>query len=392
MKKKKSNWNDLKRNSSRNSRGMNLWGIILTILLLAATIIFIASSYRKSRQEQQTLSQKNQEHWEERVKIKNAQRERLKNYTVYDKLQKEETVRAFVMGDEIAAQRGKEFSNTGWWDLLESNWKREYKVKVEKVDNTAFGTNVFQWLYAYQQMDEDAREYDIAFISLGYNDQQEMTAKQFGQCYEALIRQMKEDNPKCEIVLIIANCISDASFREKIKALSDYYDLVCLDMVKGFKKSALSESELTNDGFYPNNDGYREYYDNIHKLLRDNMEKEKEIKDTLPSQRLNKGSGQFEELELLPLAEMEKESDTTYSYETDAELVGVSYMTESDYGGTFTTYLNGKKVQDYKTDSFESSDQAGIIGNSLKGTNSVKLKVAEKDTGFVTIYGLIVSK
>lgn len=392
MKTHKSNWQDLKRNSMHDKSVAKRMGIVLTVILVAATVVFIIGAGWKSKEEQQVLSQKNKEHWEERIKVKNDQRERLRNYTVYDKLQKEETIRALVMGDEIAAQRGKEFSNTGWWDLLESNWKREYKVKVQKLDHTAYGTNVFQWLYAYQEMDDDAKEYDIAFLSLGYNDQQELTAKQFGQCYETLIRQMKEDNPKCEIVLMIPNCMKKSEFISQIKDLSKYYNLVCLDMVKGFKKSALSESELTNDGFYPNNDGYREYYDGIHQLLKDNMENEKEIKDVLPSDRLNKGSGQFEQLKLIPLSEMEEESDTTYSYEVTSEVVGVSYMTESDYGGTFTTYLNGKKVRDYKTDSFDSNDQAGIIGSSLKGSNSVKLKVAEKDTGFVTIYGLIVSE
>ena len=54
--------------------------------------------------------------------------------------------------------------------------------------------------------------------------------------------------------------------------------------------------------------------------------------------------------------------------------------------------MNDEKIQDYKTDSFDSSDHAGIIGNSLEGTNNIKVEIAEKDTGFVTIYGLIVSE
>ena len=387
----KRDWNDYSKELGRRELQLKRLAKSLTVVLLVVLVIFTLAAIWRTKQDSTVLSEKNQEHWEERIEEQNAQRERLKNYTVYDKLKREEDLRVFVMGDEIAAQRGKEYSNSGWYDLLESAWKREYKIQVTKIDNTAYGTNVLQWLYEYQQMDKSAKKYDIAFLSLGYNDQQEMKAEQFGQCYEALIRQMKKDNPKCEIVLMIANCMKETEFIDKIKELCDYYDLVCLDMVKGFQKAALSESELTSDGFYPNNDGYREYYDNISTLIKKNLEDKKEISGVLPDWLDEEGS-QFNHLVLVPIAEMEKESDTTYKYETASRMVGVSYMTESDYGGTFTTYLNNEKVQDYETDSFESSDQAGLIGSSLKGSNRVKLKIAERDTGFVTLYGLIVNE
>ena len=327
-----SRWKKFKRSIGNGNTAARRIAIIVTIVLLAIMAVLMYHSEQNRKEEQELLLQKNEEHWDERVRIKNEKKERLARYTIYDKLQKEENIRVLILGDEIAAQRGKEYSNTGWWDLLESAWKREYKAKLNRNDHTAYGTNVFQWLYAYQQMDEKEKKFDIAFVSLGYNDEQEFTIDQFSQCYETLIRQMRTENPRGEIVLMIANCMKEEAFTNAIRDLSEYYNLVCLDMIEGFEKCELNVEELTNDGFYPNNDGHREYYNCIQELLKDNIKDDKEISDKLPKARLNMGSGQFEKLTLIPLAELKKVSDTTYKYETDADVVGVSYMTEVDYG------------------------------------------------------------
>ncbi|MGN0242649.1 MAG: SGNH/GDSL hydrolase family protein [Lachnospiraceae bacterium] len=361
--------------------------VCLVIVLLA--VIILKDSQSGDRQTSQ-LSEQDKAQWEKTMQEKREEEERIAKYNFYDKLRAGEGIKMAVMGDEIAQQQGRQNPNTGWKDLLESYFKRGYKSSVDSVDLSAYGINVYQGLYQYIR-NEDDEQYDVIFLSYGSHDKKEMTTQQFLACYEALIRRIHTACPKAEIVPLISNMMQDSpKLVREMKELFKHYDLPYIDMCQAFEKSRLTNSQLTVDEFYPNDTGYKLYYDTLKTMIDKGVRERREIYDGLPAV-LYEDSEQFADLQLIPLENMDEKKNNVYTYETKKSLVGVSYACEANYGGSFKTFLNGQEVDEWQTDEKKTTDKANIIGYSMSGSNEIKIQINEKDKEFVTIYGIILN-
>ncbi|MGE8077785.1 GDSL-type esterase/lipase family protein [Peribacillus loiseleuriae] len=191
---------------------------------------------------------------------------------VYEKIKTNIPIRYLVIGDSIGRGSGAETPKERWFVRLENMMKQKENIKISGDYIVQSGATAFEGLYNFSH--SNIKELpDLVFLVFGENDRKYMSADDFGEIYEALVRMVKTRFPETEIFTITESSLTFKDFADQIKKISSHYGTAHLDMRPVFTQSGLSTKQLTKDFIHPNGTGYQLYANEIYsQLLRHTIE------------------------------------------------------------------------------------------------------------------------
>ncbi|KMY50481.1 SGNH/GDSL hydrolase family protein [Peribacillus loiseleuriae] len=200
---------------------------------------------------------------------------------VYEKIKTNIPIHYLVIGDSIGRGSGAETPEERWFVRLENMMKQKENIKISGDYIVQSGATAFEGLYNFSV--SNIKELpDLVFLVFGENDRKYMSADDFGEIYEALVRKVKTRFPETEIFTITESSLTFKDFADQIKKISSHYGTAHLDMRQAFEKSGLSTEHLTKDSIHPNGVGYQLYANEIYSQLLNHTVEDKVI-TSLPS-------------------------------------------------------------------------------------------------------------
>jgi lysophospholipase L1-like esterase len=351
---------------------------ILSVLLVAV----ISAGVMKDRNEQNRLAQLriNVQAEPEKTTVASAES------SVYDKISNKQDISILVLGDAIGGSSGVPDEDK-WYNSLNKWIYSEYGVKGNLNVATSPLGNVFSGWSDYNAM--SSKKYDLAFVCFGENDLKDMALTQYSGIYEALVRNLKANNSKCEVVPIVESSFqTDKTFPDAVKKISDYYNLQLVDERDVFKNSKTSYGSLTSNGILPNKQGYDLYSSSICDLLKTNIANKKAVSYEAKA-ILNSSAKQFEKYTVLD-KELQKsgfekqgnlitssKKGSSISYEVSGTIAGISFETGPDCGKMDITLDNSvlKQVDCYAEVS--GKKQLVIYSDIQAGQHQIKIEVSQ---------------
>ncbi|MBA9027701.1 MULTISPECIES: SGNH/GDSL hydrolase family protein [Bacillaceae] len=185
---------------------------------------------------------------------------------VYEKIKTNKPIRYLVIGDSIGRGSGAATPEERWFVRLENMMKQKENIKISGDYIVQSGATAFEGLYNFSQTTIKEPP-DLVFIVFGENDRKYMSANDFGEIYEALVRKVKTRFPNAEIFTITESSLTFYDFADEIMKISRHYGTAHLDMRPVFAKSGLSMEQLTKDFIHPNGIGYQLYANEIYSQL-----------------------------------------------------------------------------------------------------------------------------
>lgn len=321
----------------------------------------------------------------------------------YDKVSKKQEVSILVLGDAIAESSGVEEENK-WYNSLNKWIYSEYGVKGNiKLTTSPLG-NVFTGWGDYNSA--ESKKYDLVFICYGENDLKDMTLTQYSGTYEALVRSIKTNNSKCEVINIIESSIKvDKTFPEAVKKISSYYDLQLVDAREVFNKSKISYNNLSSNGVLPNQKGYELYASAIEDLIKSNLTNKRvvgyEAKTVLSPSAIQFQKCTFIDKEIQKSG-FEKQGSlisagkkgSSISYTVNGSIVGVSFETGVEFG-KFIITLDNKILKQVDCYSIVSGKKQLLMYSDVQaGQHQVRIQVSQeinpKSKGNkISLYGIV---
>ena len=241
--------------------------IIISCVLLVVVVSFIfvlIIIHNKANEKQNVILV------EQQKKTKRIEVGRISDLNFYQKLHEKKDINALIVGDSIAQSTGSSNFHEKWINVVIKDVQQKYRSTI-KTDPITGGstTGVRAWVELNNA--ELTKQYDVAFICLGQNDQFNIKPKQFRMFYESIIIKLKKFNPNIEIIPII-----ESSFREYndyssvIEDLAEHYNLQYADTIQAFNNSGKLYSDLSIDLVHPNGQGYVYYAKTIEKIINSN--------------------------------------------------------------------------------------------------------------------------
>lgn len=195
---------------------------------------------------------------------------------IYEKIKTNKPIRYLVIGDSIGRGSGAETPEERWFVHLENMMKQKENIKISGEYIVQSGATAFEGLYNFSQT-KIKEPPDLVFIVFGENDRKYMSADDFGEIYEALVRKVKTRFSGAEIFTITESSLTFKDFADQIKKISRHYGTAHLDMRPVFAKSGLSTEQLTKDSIHPNGVGYQLYANEIYSQLLNHSVEDKVI-------------------------------------------------------------------------------------------------------------------
>jgi len=376
----------------------NKEGIIIFILSISL-IGVISAGVVKDKAEKNRLSQLRAGVQAATIKSPNTKTDN----SFYDKVSEKQEISILVLGDAIGESSGvKEESK--WYNSINKWINSEYGAKSNIKLFTSPKGNVFAGLSDFNFADN--KKYDLVFICFGENDLKDMTLAQYSGVYEALVRNIKTNNNKCEVINIIESSIkSDKTFPEALKKISNYYNLQFVDTRDVFSKSQIPYNNLSSNGILPNEKGYELYSSAIEDLLKSNITNKRTVdyeaktvlypaalqfsKTTFVDKEIEKSG--FEKQGTLISASIKGSS---ISYTFSGTMVAISFETGLDYGKLNIT-LDSKLLKKVDCYSEVSGKKILLMYNDVQpGQHKIKVQVSQeinpKSKGNkISLYGII---
>ena len=238
--------------------------IVLALGILAVTGIQIYQERVKTENEYKELAIAAQEE-------RKAQRELERQSNFYEKLEKGFDAKILVVGNSMGLSEGSS-SSGAWTDVLAKKLEKKYGVDIwyKNISSayTGYGTG-----YVKLSTLDDSKEYDVVITCYPATEDKEELVQ-----YEAILRYVKQKYNNCAIISIIAN--SD----RKVDCTKVY------DLIQHYGGTSVNMQEIIDDHgnevidhqFYPNDQGYQLYVDNIFRAIEseisDGAQVENEIK------------------------------------------------------------------------------------------------------------------
>ncbi len=324
--------------------------------------------------------------------VSNIDNEKYKiEYTnFYEKISKKEDLNYLIIGDSIGQSSGTGDEDYFWFNLLNEKLKKEYNINfITTKKITAGGATSFDGYVNYFPTDI-VLAYDLVFICFGQNDQSVMSPKDYGIFYENLIRSIKKNNPKAEIVSLIESSIEDEEFANTAKKLSKRHNTILVDTRDEFWAGGKTKAEMTVDSIHPTNEGYKIYADVIFKALKQSIDQKKKPAEL--NKKLMYPDNQY--TKLISSSNFDKNegfenysfgdnnyftSDKKGSYlekEFEGNMVGFTLLGTDD-SGLINVYIDGELQQQVNPYTAEPREKQIIISNELsKGKHTIKLEVS----------------
>lgn len=353
---------------------------VVGVFALAGILFLVLSDFEKrSQKEQQFLFEMDEEYYQKDFFTNEETDDNVlpdvPAYDLYEKIKAKSEVNVLFLGDEVAKGLGVSNAADSFVNMLVENWESEYGVDIKGGNYARPDTDSF---YGYYIMNSYSRNliYDLFVICYGAKDE----TKDFEFYYDGLLRSIKNQNPKCEIVCIIEACQDGYNENSaKIKAICENYGGICVDMVEYFSENSIRYSEATKDGYLPNELGCRAYYDAVWEAVDENYKSGRKVPEkTAP---LLASSKKFDSFKFVKLSEMTKISDTEYEYKTETAVAGIIYY-RSYFGKDLKLYVNGKKTGEVsnKMDvNVARQIQSKVISNSIQGKVKIKVDASAAD-------------
>lgn len=313
----------------------------------------------------------------------------------YEKVSKKEDINYLIIGDSIGQSSGTGDKDYFWFNLLNEKLKKEFNINfITTKKITAGGATIFDGYVNYFPTDI-VHAYDLVFICFGQNDQAVMSPKDYGIFYENLIRSIKENNPKAEIVSLIESSIEDEEFADTAKKLSKRHNTILIDTRDEFWADGKTKAEMTVDSIHPTNEGYEIYADVIFKALKQSVDQKKKPAEL--NKKLMYPENQYTKL-ISNSSFDTNEGFENYSFSNNnyftsnkkgsylekefvGNMIGFTLLGTDD-SGLINVYIDGELKQQVNPYTAEPREKQIIISNDLsKGKHTIKLE-ASGEYGF----------
>jgi lysophospholipase L1-like esterase len=274
---------------------------------------------------------------------------------VYEKISAGSSINYLIIGDSIGRGAGAESKDLRWYSQFEVLLKDFSGSRARRNSIVQSGATAFEGLYKLQKAPKFS-DVDLIFIVFGENDRKYMDAEQFTFFYERLIRKAKERYPNSEVITIIENPLKQEEFADAINRVSDHYGAKPLDMRIPFKKSGMLTEQLTTDMVHPNGKGYQLYAYSILELIKDNIQKERDIAG-YPKPLTRNQAISLSEKKHFSFREgfrrqnginISKRPGDILEYEFEGSILGVTAIRSQD-GGMVKVYIDGNYVSTLST-------------------------------------------
>lgn len=254
-------------------RKYNLTIFFLIVIFIAVMVTGTIMDKRKYRNKEEN---KSTQIINETKKSLNSENIKLnKDMSLYEKIKNKKYISMLSIGDDIANSMPIKDEDK-WYNNIKTYLEDTYKLKVDTKVIWKEKSKINEALDNYKK--EEAKKYDLIFITLGeYNIGYETTEK-LAEKYEELIREVLKNNPKSDLYLIVESSIRlDKNYPDTVIKIANHYNLNIVDMRSVFKNSNEAYNALTTDGILPNKKGYDLYKEEIIRLLENNIKNQKQI-------------------------------------------------------------------------------------------------------------------
>lgn len=208
------------------------------------------------------------------------QRNELENQdSFYQKLQDGFDVNILIVGDSISAGSGASDEDHRWFNMLKKDIEETYHVKV-LMNNVSLGGNTSYAGYVRTSNLQDGDIYDLTILCFAQND----SPSELPFYYESLVRAVKQNCPKSDIISIKESTLRKEKHIPKVEAIegvSAYYGIPVADMVKAYLATGLEYEELSEDKIHPSDSGQQVYYETMRDLIWRGAEEGWERNDTV---------------------------------------------------------------------------------------------------------------
>lgn len=309
---------------------------------------------------------------EEVIRIK--EEKRVSDLGVYKKIKEGRNIELLVVGDSIAEGTGASDPSKSYPYLLANTIEENYKVNVKLNKFTKGGATSFDGLTNFQN--NNHHPVDLIIVTYGQNDQGFLSLEQFKHVYDSLIVSLKSNNPKAEIITTTEHSLSAPGYSEVIEEVSQYYNLINVDMRNAFKNT--KEKLTIEDNVHPNDKGYQVYSYEIFNKFKESLDKNREIPE-MKSKYIYGGKlyepfayglknlklKGFENLQGYKYSESKNDS---LEFNAEGSFLGLT-VKFSPKGGQFDVYVDGKLYKTVNTWYLTEVDKQIVVSYDLSDSN-----------------------
>ncbi|MGH4050597.1 MAG: GDSL-type esterase/lipase family protein [Clostridium sp.] len=358
---------------------------VITILLITVGIFAIGVGVKRANKNQKSLAVSSKQRREESVTID----AKAANLNFYENLSENRDVKALIIGDSMSQSNGSSSDDKKWYNLLIKDVKSKYKSTMTTDLITGDSTTAVR---AGVELNKTklTKEYDVAFLCFGQNDQWSLSPKQFGTYYESIIINLKKTNPNIEIIPIIESSFREYnSYSDIIIALSKNYNFQQADMVLAFNNSGNTYNELAEKTELPNDKGYSLYAQTIEKVIGSNItaNKKTNIKSNVLYDDTNKltnfvldKSPDINNGFILEGVLTSKKKSDEITFNTTSEVAILNFLNQKN-GGKFNVYVDGKFIHEVDTKSKSQCSNSILVADDLKGPHKILIRATSSVGG-----------
>jgi lysophospholipase L1-like esterase len=314
----------------------------------------------------------------------------------YTRLSNNDYVNVVIIGDSIGAGSGAK-ADKKWFVSFQKTLEEKYGTTV-MIDNRSIGgdTSFGQFIKYKQYHQNSDTVYDLAVIVLGQNDQGSYDVANFSTLYESIVRKLKEENPAIEIVTVTESSLSknEVKFSGTIEEISKHYDLLNVDIRKGFAASGILYDKLAPDQVHPNDIGQQIYTEQLMEVINQNKNRRLST-ETLPTP-LNENSEAASNIQVVDIQAdgvidqnvgFERNGSKLISSKKGSFLVGSFYGSYLGLsldggldGGVLEVYVDDRLISEVQTYLYVDYAQSyNFITSELNpGKHKIKLVVSNK--------------
>ncbi len=256
----------------------------------------------------------------------------------YTRLGSGEDVNILIVGDSIGNGGGSS-DGEGFVGPLKAWIEEEYGVSCGITNVSMGGNSSYAGIVRVNILD-DGIDYDLSIICFGENDGRKTLPGE----YEAIVRSLLKKYEGISIISVLES--SQKTYTKKIKAIQaidEYYGIPTADTIAAYNDSSLSFDELNSDEKHPNDEGYKLYFEEIKKAV-----KETENRPLSPFSPLNPEALRFESFRFIPAEDFRKVDFLTVRAEVQSPVKGNPgfYHTLIPGGHSISVYADGKPVSE----------------------------------------------
>lgn len=363
--------------------GRRIQTIIIFILITALAAVISLGTIIEKKNNAKLLSEYSSFKDNTIKSIDKAQVVKTQDDNFYTKLRNKKEVNILVMGDDTASSSGVNESES-WTNILKDKLEKTYSSKVNIKVNSTKGENILGIL-----MDVDSEKntnYDLVVIDTGENDLNDLKYNEFSGIYESLIRKIKQNNNKCEVLALVqGSIIKNITYPKAILDTDSYYNVLSFDARDAFKKSSV---KLTANGILPNADGYKVYAEGCFQVIKAAADNNKTLKYD-NKEALVKNSEEYGKVSKITKAETLDgftQKDMSFSASKSGSSITINSTGTLVWGnikfgpdcGKLNIIVDDKFIKELDLYSaVEVNKPIIILSDVVKGNNKIKLQIGK---------------